>query len=163
MRSGWWSAVPFAGMVVVEFITVILIMLCKAAMLRGMSNFIFIMYSSALCTLFLLPFFFFHRATLPPVTFSHLCKLFLLGLIGILVQIFSYTGLNYSSPMLNSAMSNVLPAFTFILAIIFSVIGSIIIALGFYAVIWGKAQEEELVDSGASAPLLQGNNKLEET
>lgn len=34
-------------------------------------------------------------------------------------QIMGYTGINYSSPTLASAISNLVPAFTFILAIIF--------------------------------------------
>ncbi|XP_019055077.1 PREDICTED: WAT1-related protein At5g40240-like isoform X1 [Nelumbo nucifera] len=115
-----WDAIPFAGMMMVECSSVGLITLSKASMLRGMSNFIFVMYSYALATLLLLPSAFFcRRATLPPITVSLLCRLFLLGLIGYLVQVFAYTGINYSSPTLASAMSNLIPAFTFILAIIF--------------------------------------------
>ncbi|XP_043702979.1 WAT1-related protein At5g40240-like isoform X3 [Telopea speciosissima] len=120
VSSPLWDALVFAAMVMAECASIGLITLSKAAMSRGMSNFIFIMYSYALATLILLPFAcFFHRPTLRPITFSLLCKMFLLGLIGYLVQVFAYTGINYSSPTLSAAMSNLTPAFTFILAVLF--------------------------------------------
>ncbi|CAL5323784.1 unnamed protein product [Camellia sinensis] len=56
---------------------------------------------------------------LPPLNSSIACKIFLLGLIGCTSQILGYTGINYSSPTLASAISNLVPAFTFILALIF--------------------------------------------
>nr|XP_027074630.1 WAT1-related protein At3g28050-like isoform X1 [Coffea arabica] len=59
------------------------------------------------------------RLDLPPLKFSILSKIFLLGLIGCTSQIMGYTGINYSSPTLASAISNLVPAFTFILAILF--------------------------------------------
>ncbi|XP_043702980.1 WAT1-related protein At5g40240-like isoform X4 [Telopea speciosissima] len=83
VSSPLWDALVFAAMVMAECASIGLITLSKAAMSRGMSNFIFIMYSYALATLILLPFAcFFHRPTLRPITFSLLCKMFLLGLIG---------------------------------------------------------------------------------
>lgn len=42
-----------------------------------------------------------------------------------------------------------------------SVVGSIIISVGFYAVIWGKAREEAIVDDDYQCPLLQ-SRKVEE-
>ncbi|KVF39680.1 Drug/metabolite transporter [Cynara cardunculus var. scolymus] len=51
--------------------------------------------------------------------FSIVIKLFLLSLIGYLSQIFGYIGIKYSSPTLSSVMSNLAPAFTFILAFFF--------------------------------------------
>ncbi|XP_042513477.1 WAT1-related protein At3g28050-like isoform X2 [Macadamia integrifolia] len=120
VSSPLWDAVVFAVMVMVECASIGLTTLSKAAMSGGMSSFIFIMYSYALATLILLPAaFFFHRANLHPMTFSFLCKMFLLGLIGYLMQIFAYTGINYSSPTLAAAMSNLIPAFTFIIAVLF--------------------------------------------
>ncbi|KAJ0105854.1 hypothetical protein Patl1_17991 [Pistacia atlantica] len=56
----------------------------------------------------------------PPLTFSFLCKVFLLSLVGItLMQNCVSTGINYSSPTLGSAMGNLIPAFTFLLAALF--------------------------------------------
>ncbi|KAG5536834.1 hypothetical protein RHGRI_024312 [Rhododendron griersonianum] len=112
---------PFAAMVMVECLDVGLTTLSKAAMSKGMSHFVFVVYSNAIATLILLPSaFLFHRTKRPPLTFSLLCKFFLLGLVGITVmQNCVFTGINYSSPTLGSAMSNLVPAFTFLLAAIF--------------------------------------------
>ncbi|GFZ17488.1 nodulin MtN21 /EamA-like transporter family protein [Actinidia rufa] len=108
-------------MVMVECFGVGLTTLSKAAMTKGMSHFVFVVYSDAIATLILLPSaFLLTRTNRPPLTFSILCKFFLLSLIGITVmQNFAFTGINYSSPTLASAMSNLIPAFTFLLAVIF--------------------------------------------
>ncbi|KAA8548062.1 hypothetical protein F0562_004677 [Nyssa sinensis] len=74
-------------------------------------------------TLFLLPYFIFqsHRNTQAPrITFTLLRRFFLLGLLGkCLVLIFGFTGINYSSPTLAAALGNLIPVFTFLLAIMF--------------------------------------------
>ncbi|OVA16285.1 Drug/metabolite transporter [Macleaya cordata] len=117
-----WEVMPFAAMVVVVCLDVVLTTLSKAAMDRGMSHFVFVFYSNAFATLILLPSsFIFHRHILShSLTFSLLCRFFTLSLIGItLLQNCVFTGINYSSPTLGSAMSNLNPAFTFILALIF--------------------------------------------
>ncbi|PIA58681.1 hypothetical protein AQUCO_00500553v1 [Aquilegia coerulea] len=103
-------------MVMVEFMDVGLTTISKAAMSRGMNHFVFVVYSNALATLILLPSsFIFHRSTnRPSLTISLLCRFFILGLFGTV-----YSLVNYSSPTLGSALSNLIPAFTFILAIIF--------------------------------------------
>lgn len=96
--------------------------LCKAAMARGMSNFVFVFYGHFLALLFLIPSAFIHHRNtpFPPITSNIICRLFLLGLINYCCAIFSYTGISYSSPTLASAMANLSPALTFTLAIIFS-------------------------------------------
>ncbi|KAI8030223.1 WAT1-related protein [Camellia lanceoleosa] len=116
------NALPFAVMIMLECGDVCAMTLGKAALNIGMNNLVFVVYYNALGTLILLPFFIFHRlrSQQPPLSFSLLCRFSLLGLLGIcLVQICGYTGINYSSPALASAMGNLLPAFTFLLAIIF--------------------------------------------
>lgn len=112
---------PFAAMIMVECLDVGLTTLSKAAMSRGMSHFVFVVYSNALATLILLPSsFIIHRNKRPPLSFSILCKFFLLSLAGITVmQNCVFTGVSYSSPTLASALSNLVPAFTFFLAVIF--------------------------------------------
>src|ERR1044072_37760 len=55
LRSYLVDATPFAAMVIVEFRDVGLSTLSKAAMSRGMSPFVFVVYSNALATLILLP------------------------------------------------------------------------------------------------------------
>lgn len=120
-KSSLKSAAPFLAMIIVECGEVGLTTLSKAAMLQGMSNFVFIVYYNALGTLILLPIFLYNslRGKSVPLSFSLLYKFFLLGLIGIcLLQICAYTGINYSSPTLAAALGNLIPAFTFILAVI---------------------------------------------
>ncbi|XP_021717045.1 WAT1-related protein At5g40240-like [Chenopodium quinoa] len=115
------GAAPFMVMIIVECVEVGLSTLSKAAMVKGMSNFVFIVYYNALGTLILLPVFLYNifRGKGVRITFSLLYKFFLLGLIGIcLLQICAYTGISYSSPTLAAAIGNLIPVFTFILAVI---------------------------------------------
>ncbi|CAM8912753.1 unnamed protein product [Rhodiola kirilowii] len=110
----------FAGMVSVMFSYVGLMIVSKAAMENGMSIYVLNFYSAALSAAVLFPFsFFFHRSTSLPITFSVLCQFFLLGVIGFVCHITRYVGIEYSSPNLGMAMLNLLPACTFILAVIF--------------------------------------------
>ncbi|XVE67982.1 hypothetical protein DITRI_Ditri09bG0031800 [Diplodiscus trichospermus] len=120
-RYCYKDVLPFMAMVAVECTNVGLNILFKAATLKGMSYYIFITYSYAVGSLLLLPlcFIFPSRAVLPPLKFHLVSKIFLLGLTGFLAQICAYKGIEYSSPTLASAISNLSPAFTFILAVLF--------------------------------------------
>ncbi|KAF5186258.1 Wat1-related protein [Thalictrum thalictroides] len=118
-----WDVVPFIAMITVECTDVGQTTLSKAAMSRGMSPLVYVVYSNVLGTLFLLPSFFLQRRNYPPLTFSILRKFFLIGLIGnCFGEILGYLGIRYSSPTLGSAMGNLIPAFTFLLAIVFRTI-----------------------------------------
>ncbi|PHT57264.1 WAT1-related protein [Capsicum baccatum] len=115
------EVLPFAAMVAMESINVGLNTLYKAATNKGMSNHVFVVYSYGVAAFLLLPspFFSTRSRILPPLNSSILAKIFLLGVIGCTSQIMGYTGINYASPTLASAISNLVPAFTFILAVIF--------------------------------------------
>ncbi|XP_075474984.1 WAT1-related protein At3g28050-like [Primulina tabacum] len=115
------EVLPFTAIVAMECTNVGLNTLYKLATLRGMSRHVFVVYAYAVAALVLLPSPFLSRRSraLPPLNFSILIKIVLLGIIGYTSQIMGYTGINYSSPTLASAMSNLVPAFTFVLAIIF--------------------------------------------
>nr|GEU52756.1 WAT1-related protein At3g28050-like [Tanacetum cinerariifolium] len=78
-------------------------------------------YCYAVAALILLPapFFSYRSRVLPPVNFSIVGKTFLLAIIGFMSQILGYTGIIYSSPTLSSVISNLVPGFAFILAVIF--------------------------------------------
>ncbi|ESR59690.1 hypothetical protein CICLE_v10017903mg [Citrus x clementina] len=113
---------PFVAMALVEIGEVGMITLGKAAMSSGMSNFVYVVYYNALGTFILLHYFIYntYRSKGPVLTFSLLCKFFMLGVLGIcLVQIFAITGIKYSSPTLASAMGNLIPGITFLLAVFF--------------------------------------------
>ncbi|XP_021645675.2 WAT1-related protein At3g28050-like isoform X2 [Hevea brasiliensis] len=115
------DVLPFTSLVAMECVNVGLNTLYKAATLKGMNYHVFIVYAYAIAALVLLPapFISCRSRVLPPLSFSILCKIGLLGLIGCSSQIMGFTGIKYSSPTLSSAISNLTPAFTFILAIIF--------------------------------------------
>ncbi|KAG5534962.1 hypothetical protein RHGRI_022919 [Rhododendron griersonianum] len=91
------NAAPFAAMMAVECTDIGISTLSKAAMTKGMSNFVFVVYANALGSLLLLPF----------------------VLSRSLAQILESTGVKYSSPTLSSAMGNLVPIFTYVLAIFF--------------------------------------------
>ncbi|XP_048434861.1 WAT1-related protein At5g40230-like isoform X2 [Pyrus x bretschneideri] len=114
-----WGAVPFTAMVIVECAEVGVSALSKVAMSKGMSHFVFIVYYNALGTLLLLPFFIFRRKKRAPLTFRLICQFFLLGLIGSSGKILFFAGVKNSSALLASAMANLTPIFTFLLALIF--------------------------------------------
>ncbi|XP_041006227.1 WAT1-related protein At5g40230-like [Juglans microcarpa x Juglans regia] len=115
------DVLPFLAMVTSECTNVVLNVLFKAATLQGLSYQVFTAYSYAVSTLVLLPLaFIFGRTTgLPTLEWSLLYRIFLLGMLGYLSTICGYKGIEYSSPTLASAVSNLTPAFTFILAVIF--------------------------------------------
>ncbi|CAI9277056.1 unnamed protein product [Lactuca saligna] len=56
----------------------------------------------------------------PPLTFHIVFRFFILGLLGLcLFQVLVYVGLGYSSPTLASAIGNLAPGNTFLLAVVF--------------------------------------------
>ncbi|CAF1920397.1 unnamed protein product [Brassica oleracea var. botrytis] len=95
--------------------------LFKAATSKGLNSYAFLGYSYLLGSLLLLPSHIFSNRSrsLPPLSFSILSKMGLLGLLGSMYVITGYIGVKYSNPTLASAISNITPALTFILAIIF--------------------------------------------
>ncbi|MCE0481579.1 hypothetical protein HAX54_039439 [Datura stramonium] len=122
MQSWSTDFLPFLAMVIVECCEMLMITLGKAAMNEGLNNLVYVVYYNSLGTLFLLPCFFFHRrrSNMTPITLPILWRFFLLGLLGIcLLQAMAFTGIKYSSPTLAAALGNLMPGFTFLLAIIF--------------------------------------------
>ncbi|KAF5740353.1 Nodulin MtN21 /EamA transporter family protein [Tripterygium wilfordii] len=119
MASFIWGAAPIMVMLSVECTDVGLAVISKAALTRGMNNFVSVVYYNALATLILLPYVIFHRKRGAPLTLTLLCRFFLLGLIGSSGQMIYFIGVKYSSPTLSSAMGNLIPIFTFALAVIY--------------------------------------------
>ncbi|WJZ80921.1 hypothetical protein VitviT2T_000789 [Vitis vinifera] len=120
VRMRLWEVIPFSVMVLMEGCTVGLTIMTKTVMAKGMSQFVFVVYSNALSSIILLPYsLIFRRTQQSFFTFPLLTRFFFLGLTGITIaQIFAFTGLSYSSPILACGMGNLIPAFSFVLAII---------------------------------------------
>ncbi|KAK3016547.1 hypothetical protein RJ639_006594 [Escallonia herrerae] len=98
-RYCYREVLPFGAMIFLQCTQVGQSTVFKAATTQGMSYCIFMVYSYAISTLVLLPFaFIFERFS------AMMC---------------GYKGIDYSSPTLASAISNLTPAFTFALAILF--------------------------------------------
>ncbi|XP_061370143.1 WAT1-related protein At5g40240-like isoform X1 [Gastrolobium bilobum] len=108
-------------MIAVQFLHVGLNTLIKASISKGMSNFVFVAYSNLLAFCFLLPStIIYHRSrALPTINTWIIFRIFVLSLLSCSIQTFMYTGIRYSSPTLASAMEDLTPAYTFIIAIIF--------------------------------------------
>ncbi|KAB2598943.1 WAT1-related protein [Pyrus ussuriensis x Pyrus communis] len=82
----------------------------KAAMSTGTNAYIIVVYGNTIAALILLPSaLIFHRSERPPLTFSILCRIFLLGLFCCSAQIVGNIGIEYSSPTLSTAMLNLIP------------------------------------------------------
>lgn len=112
---------PFAAMVAIESSNVVTNTIFKAASINnGLTFYVFVTYSYSVAALVLLPYnFLYRKSALPSLSLRILGKFFLLSLVGSSCQITGYRGIDYSSPTLCSALSNLVPAFTFILAILF--------------------------------------------
>ncbi|KAH6826749.1 hypothetical protein C2S53_012276 [Perilla frutescens var. hirtella] len=115
------AAVPYLGMVIVQFAQVGLMVAGKVAIANGMTTFTFIFYSNIMASLILLPICVsIHRSGgHPPLVPTFLCGFFVLGFIGFMVQVFGYAGLLLTSASLSTTILNLIPAFTFILAVVF--------------------------------------------
>ncbi|XP_071704058.1 WAT1-related protein At5g40240-like, partial [Rutidosis leptorrhynchoides] len=122
------DVMPFVVMLMITCLDMSVLTIVKAAMNGGMNKFImtsivYIVYHDALGTLILLPFLILHiyRNVVPQLTSRLLFRFFILGLLGIfLYQVLAYQGIYYSSPIMASAISNLMPANTFLIALIFS-------------------------------------------
>ncbi|XP_057774643.1 WAT1-related protein At3g28050-like isoform X4 [Salvia miltiorrhiza] len=107
------------AMVVVQFAQVGFMLAAEAAIANGMTTFAFISYSNIFAALILLPLCFsIYRSAHPPLLLAFLCGFFLLGFIGFTVQILGLYGLIFSSASLSTTILNLIPGFTFALAVI---------------------------------------------
>ncbi|XP_044465274.1 WAT1-related protein At5g40240-like [Mangifera indica] len=113
------EASPFLAMITIECLDVALSVIMKAALNQGLNNMVSVVYCNAFAALLLLPYFIFSRNKRPPLTFSLLRKIFLLAFLMSSGQIMYLTGIKFSSPTLSSAIMNLIPILTFLLAVIF--------------------------------------------
>ncbi|KAL8266366.1 hypothetical protein R6Q59_003710 [Mikania micrantha] len=126
MSKSWsWmdDVLPFVAMLMINCSDMAVLTIIKAAMNDGMHSIVYVTYHNALGTLLLLPFFIVHtlrKVDRPPLTFRIIFRFFILGLFGICIsEVLVYAGVSYSSPTMLSAISNLAPGVTFLIAVVF--------------------------------------------
>ncbi|CAN8284804.1 unnamed protein product [Cochlearia groenlandica] len=119
MALNTWK--PFITVISLQFGYAGLSIIAKFALNRGMSPHVLAAYRHIVATIFIAPFaFYLDRKVRPKMTLPIFFKILLLGLLEPTIdQNLYYTGMKYTSATFTAAMTNVLPAFAFIMAWIF--------------------------------------------
>lgn len=109
---------PYLAVVLLQFGFAGMAIVAKFSLNRGMNQHVFVVYRHAFATAVVAPFaILFERKTRPKMTRSVFLKILLLGLLEpVIDQNLFYTGMKYTTASFTAAMSNMLPAFTFLMA-----------------------------------------------
>lgn len=112
---------PALAMISVQFGFAGMNIISKVALSQGMSHFVLVVYRHVVATLVLVPFaYVLEKKSRPALTFRVFCEIFFSALFGLtLNQNFYYAALRYTSATFACALSNMLPAVTFLMAIPF--------------------------------------------
>ncbi|XP_057486706.1 WAT1-related protein At4g08300-like [Actinidia eriantha] len=112
---------PYLAIVALQFGYAGMFIVVMVSLKRGMNNYVLVVYRHAVATLVITPFaLVLERKTRPKMTLSIFLKIVVLGFLEpVLDQNLYYLGMKYTSATFASAIVNVLPALTFIMAIIF--------------------------------------------
>ncbi|XP_043690623.1 WAT1-related protein At1g43650-like [Telopea speciosissima] len=110
----------YMAMVVVQFGYGGSNILMKIAINKGLSQFVFIVYRHLIAMLLLGPLaYFLERKQRPSLSLRLMIKIFILSTLGTTLHLnVYYIGLEYTSPTVASALSNVIPGFTFVMALL---------------------------------------------
>ncbi|KAL2534932.1 WAT1-related protein [Abeliophyllum distichum] len=114
------KAKPYIAMISLQFGYAGMNIITKVSLNRGMSHYVLVVYRHAFATAAIAPFaLILERKVRPKITFPIFMQLFVLGLLGpVIDQNFYYAGLKFTSPTFSCAMSNMLPAMTFVMAVL---------------------------------------------
>ncbi|KAL3637104.1 hypothetical protein CASFOL_019403 [Castilleja foliolosa] len=120
LGSFYESAKPYIAMICLQFGYAGMNIITKVSLNRGMSHYVLVVYRHAFATAVIAPFaLLLERKVRPKITFTIFMQLFVLGLLGpVIDQNFYYAGLKLTSPTYSCAMSNMLPAMTFVMAVL---------------------------------------------
>ncbi|CAA3000702.1 WAT1-related At2g37460-like [Olea europaea subsp. europaea] len=112
---------PFFAVVFLQFGYAGMDILSKAALNKRMSKYVYVVYRHAIATIVMAPFaLILDREIRPKMTLSIFGKIILLGLLKpVIDQNLYFLGMKYTTATFAAAMSNVLPAVTFVMACIF--------------------------------------------
>lgn len=113
-------AKPYIAMICLQFGYAGMNIITKVSLNRGMSHYVLVVYRHAFATAVIAPFaIILERKMRPKITFKLFMQIFVLGLLGpVIDQNFYYAGLKFTSPTFSCALSNMLPAMTFVMAVI---------------------------------------------
>ncbi|KAL6328061.1 hypothetical protein AAG906_033331 [Vitis piasezkii] len=116
-----YSSKPYLAMISLQFGYAGMNIITKVSLNHGMSHYVLVVYRHAFATAVIAPFaIFLERKAQPKITFRVFMQIFVLALLGpVIDQNFYYAGLKLTSPTFSCAMSNMLPAMTFVMAVIF--------------------------------------------
>ncbi|KAJ6912489.1 WAT1-related protein [Populus alba x Populus x berolinensis] len=111
---------PYIAMISLQFGYAGMNIITKVSLNRGMSHYVLVVYRHAFATAVIAPFaIILERKVRPKITFPIFMQMFVLGLLGpVIDQNFYYAGLKFTSPTFSCAMSNMLPAMTFVMAVL---------------------------------------------
>ncbi|XP_057718357.1 WAT1-related protein At5g07050-like [Arachis stenosperma] len=112
---------PYIAMISLQFGYAGMNIITKVSLNRGMSHYVLVVYRHAFATAAIAPFaLVLERKVRPKITFLMFMQMFVLGLLGpVIDQNLYYMGLKFTSPTYSCALSNMLPAMTFVMAVIF--------------------------------------------
>ncbi|XP_008795134.2 WAT1-related protein At5g07050-like [Phoenix dactylifera] len=111
---------PYVAMISLQFGYAGMNVITKVSLNHGMSHYVLVVYRHAFATLSIAPFaLILERKVRPKLTLWIFMQIFVLGLLGpVIDQNFYYAGLKFTSPTFSCAMSNILPAMTFVMAVL---------------------------------------------
>lgn len=112
---------PYIAMICLQFGYAGMNIVTKVSLNGGLSHYALVTYRNAIATAVIAPFaLLLERKVRPKMTFPIFMQIFVLGLLGpVIDQNFYYAGLRLTSPTFSCAISNMLPAMTFVMAIVF--------------------------------------------
>ncbi|KAK2664458.1 hypothetical protein Ddye_003032 [Dipteronia dyeriana] len=112
------SCASYVLMVVVQLAYAVSNVMIKIALERGLNQLVFVVYRHLIALFLLAPLaYVLERKQRPSLSFSVTKKIFALASLGTTVHLnVYYAGLAYTSPTVASALSNVIPALTFLMA-----------------------------------------------
>ncbi|CAK8543023.1 unnamed protein product [Lathyrus sativus] len=112
---------PYIAMISLQFGFAGMNIVAKVSLNRGMSHYVLVAYRHAFATAAIAPFaIVLERKIRPRITFLMFMQMFVSGLLGLVIdQNLYYAGVKFTSPTYSCAISNILPAMTFVMAVIF--------------------------------------------
>ncbi|XP_077250094.1 WAT1-related protein At1g44800-like [Tasmannia lanceolata] len=124
-RQSWFVVFskmrPYMAMVLLQFGYAGMFIISMLCLKRGLSHYVLVVYRHLVATIVMAPFaLVLERKVRPKLTLPIFLKITVLGLLEpVIDQNLYYVGMQYTSATFTSAMFNILPAITFVMALIF--------------------------------------------